>query len=135
MRGPVRRALRSVAAVLGGYAVIVAGASLAFVPLLGWLGSYMSCGTALAIASVAAFVVGFCGGFVSAWVGGRPRLSHAAGLLIPLAIDTTFVVPSGVSSDPLWYDLAGSLTLVVAALLGGYACELIARRRIALPAA
>ena len=89
----------------------------------------------LAIASVAAVVVGFCGGFVSAWVGGRPRLLHAAGLLIPLAIDTTFVVTSGVSSDPLWYDLVGSLTLVVAALAGGYLCQLIARRRVALPAA
>ena len=135
MRGPVLRALRSVAAVLAGYAVIVVGTTLAFETLLGGIGYYKSSRTVLAIASVAAFFVGFCGGFVSAWVGGRPRLLHAAGLLLPLAIDTTFVVTSGVSSDPLWYDLAGSLTLVVAALLGGYACERIARRRVALPAA
>ena len=135
MRGPVLRALRSVAAVLAGYAVIVAGTTLAFESILGGIGYYKSSATVLAIASVAAFVVGFCGGIVSAWVGGRPRLLHAAGLLIPLAIDTTFVVTSGVSSDPLWYDLVGSLTLVVAALAGGYACELIARRRVALPAA
>lgn len=135
MRRPVLRALRSVAAVLAGYAVIVAGTTLAFESLLGGIGYSKSSRTVLAIASVAAFVVGFCGGFVSAWVGGRPRLLHAAGLLIPLAIDTTFVVTSGVSSDPLWYDLAGSLTLVVAALAGGYVCELVARRRVVLPAA
>lgn len=135
MRRPVLRALRSVAAVLAGYAVIVVGTTLAFETLLGGIGYYKSSGTVLAIASVAAFVVGFCGGFVSAWVGGRPRLPHAAGLLIPLAIDTTFVVTSGVSSDPLWYDLAGSLTLMVAALAGGYVCELVARRRVVLPAA
>src|SRR5512134_3634210 len=134
MRRPVLRALRSVAAVLAGYAVIVAGTTLAFESLLGGIGYYESSRTVLAIASVAAFVVGFSGGFVSAWVGGRPRLLHAAGLLVPLGIDTTFVVASGVSSDPLWYDLAGSLTLVVAALGGGCVCELIARRRVA-PAA
>jgi hypothetical protein len=135
MRRPVLRALRSVAAVLAGYAVIVAGTTLAFESLLGGIGYYKSSRTVLAIASVAAFVVGFCGGFVAAWVGGRPRLLHAAGLLIPLAIDTTFVVTSGVSSDPLWYDLAGSLTLVVAALAGGHVCEIVARRRVVLPAA
>src|SRR5687767_14761074 len=60
MRGPVLRALRSVAAVLAGYAVIVAGTTLAFETLLGGIGYYKSSGTVLAIASVAAFVVGFC---------------------------------------------------------------------------
>jgi hypothetical protein len=134
MRHKVLRAARSIAAVVAGYAVIVAGTILAFEVWLGGIGYHKSSTQVLAVASVAAFVSGFSGGYVAAWLGGRPQLLHAAGVLLPLILDTTYVVTSGVSSDPLWYDLVGALTLMVAAILGGYARRSVSNKRQALPA-
>ena len=134
MRNKVLRAARSIAAVVAGYAVIVAGTILAFEVWLGGIGYYKSSTQVLAVASLAAFVSGFCGGYVAAWLGGRPQLFHAAGVLLPLTLDTTFVVTSGVSSDPLWYDLVGALTLMVAAIIGGYVRQSVSEKGHALPA-
>jgi hypothetical protein len=116
----VLRALRSIAAVAAGYAVIVVGTFLAFEKWLGGIGYFKSSTPVLAAASVAAFVSGLAGGYVAAWVGGRPHVLHAAGVILPLIVDTTYVVTSGKSSDPLWYDLVGAATLMVAAVLGGF---------------
>jgi hypothetical protein len=134
MRNKVIRAVRSIAAVAAGYAVIVVGTILAFEVWLGGIGYYKSSTAVLAIASLAAFVSGFSGGYVAAWLGGRPQLFHAAGVLLPLILDTTYVVTSGVSSDPLWYDLVGALTLMVAAVFGGYVRQFQSKKGLALSA-
>jgi hypothetical protein len=49
-----------------------------------------------------------------------PRLPflHAAGVLILLAIDTASVLAKG--PGPVWFDLAGSIILALAVLLGGW---------------
>ncbi len=130
----VLRAARSIAAVVAGYAVIVVGTILAFEVLLGGIGYHKSSTRVLAVASVAAFASGFSGGYVAAWLGGRPQLLHAAGVLLPLILDTTYVVTSGVSSDPLWYDLVGALTLMVAAVFGGYVRQLQLKKGLAVSA-
>ena len=132
MRNIVLRATRSLAAVVVGYAVIAIGTTLAFEVWLGGIGYHKSSTPVLAVASLAAFLSGFSGGYAAAWLGGRPQLLHAAGVLIPLIIDTTYVVTSGVSSDPLWYDLAGAVTLMGAAVLGGYVRQLQSKRGAAL---
>ena len=134
MRNRVLRAARSLAAVVAGYAVIVAGTTLAFEVWLGGIGYYKSSTPVLAVASLAAFASGSAGGYVAAWLGGRPHLLHAAGVLLPLIIDTTYVVTSGVSSDPLWYDLVGALTLMAAAITGGYVRQNVSKKGSALPA-
>ncbi len=134
MRNKVLRAVRSLAAVVVGYAVIVIGTTLAFELWLGGIGYYKSSTPVLAVASVAAFLSGFSGGYVAAWLGGRPQLLHAAGVLIPLIIDTTYVVTSGLSTDPVWYDLVGAVTLMGAAVLGGYVRQFQSKRGLALPA-
>ena len=134
MGNKVLRAARSIAAIAAGYAVIVAGTTLAFEVWLGGVGYYKSSAQVLALASLAAVVSGFSGGYIAAWLGGRPQLLHGAGLLIPLIVDTTYVVTSGVSSDPLLYDLVGALTLMGAAVIGGYVRQLIAKTGRVLPA-
>jgi hypothetical protein len=106
--------------VIAGYAVIVIGTILTFEVLLGGIGYYKSSSLVLGIASVGAFVVGFLGGCVAALIGGRSYLLSAAGVLLPLVLDTTYVINSGISKDPLWYDLIGAGTLMFATLVGGY---------------
>ncbi len=123
MRSKLLRTLRSLAAIVAGYLVIVAGTTLTFETILGGIGYYESSPTELAWATLGALLSGFAGGLVAAWLGGRRPFLHAAGLLVPLAVDTAYVVFSGISSDPVWFDLGGSATLVVGALLGGYVVE------------
>ena len=41
-------------------------------------------------------------------------------MLIPLALDTIYVIASGLSVDPIWFDLGGSSTLMAACVFAGY---------------
>lgn len=119
---------RGLIAVISGYAVIVAGTILAFEVWLGGIGYYKSPVSVLLIASVAAFISGFAGGFAAAWIGGKPYLVFAAGVAIFLIADSIFVISSGKSPDPVWYDLFGAMTLMAAAIIGGYVKQLLSAR-------
>lgn len=128
------RILRTVAAVVAGYAVIVAGTTLTLEVLLGGFGYYESSRLELAAASVGAVVSGLAGGFVAAWIGGRHPVRHALGVLIPLTIDTAFVLTSGISSDPLWFDSIASVTLMASTVVGGLLFARLFAARDAEPA-
>jgi hypothetical protein len=123
----VRSVLRSVGAVLAGFAVITLGTVLTFTVLVSDFGYRTSSNTELLIGTLGALTSGLAGGLLAGLLAARRRLLHAAALAIPIALDTaSIVVSSGPGSDPLWFDLGGSLILLVGALAGGF---LIARRR------
>ncbi len=130
----VLRGLRSVAAAVAGYAVIVLGTTLTFEIWLGDFGYYESSPGELALGSLGAAVSGLAGGLVAGLVAGRRPLLHVLGVMVLLVIDTTYVLTSGISSDPLWFDLGGSGTLIVTALLGGWLLERRAAGRARLSA-
>ncbi|HKY06479.1 MAG TPA: hypothetical protein VJQ56_16395, partial [Blastocatellia bacterium] len=104
--------LRSIAAAVAGYMVIVAGTTLAFEVWLGGVGYHESPPYELLLASGAAVLSGLSGGFVAAWVANRQPLFHAIGVLAFLIADTTYVLTSGISKEPLWFSLLSSLTLM-----------------------
>lgn len=76
-------------------------------------------GRNLVLATIGSCLSWLIGGLVAAFLAGRRPVAHAVGLLIPLTLDTIFVLTSGISSGPLWFDLGGSLTLMLAAIAGG----------------
>jgi hypothetical protein len=117
-------ALRSVLAVSVGYVVIALGTTLTFEVWLGGIGYYKSSAFVLALATLGALASGFAGGLVAAWLAGRRPFLHAAAILLPIALDTTYVITSGISDDPVWFDLGGGASLVVAALFAGYLMEI-----------
>lgn len=119
-------ALRSLLAIVAGYLTIALGTTLTFETLLGGIGWTRSSAGELLVATVGAVLTGLVGGWVAARVAGRRPLWHALGVLIPLAADTIYVIRSGISVDPLWFDLGGSFTLMAACVLAGYLLE---RRR------
>ena len=114
------RSLRSVAAVLAGYVVIVLGTILTLEVWLGGIGWAKSSRNELVLATVGTLVSGIAGGLVAAWLAGRRPFQHAVAVLIPIAFDTANILWTGISPDPVWFDLGGSMTLVAGALIGGY---------------
>ena len=62
---------------------------------------------------------GLIGGWCAAFVGGQRPLLFASGVVIPLGLDTIYVLTKAAGDDPLWFSLGGSLTLMVATMTGG----------------
>ena len=121
-------ALRSLLAIVAGYLAIALGTVLVLELLLGGVGWGKSSPTQLAVAILGTVLSGLAGGWVAARVAGRQPFRHAAGVLVPLALDTIYVITSGVSTNPVWFDLGGSLTLMAASVLAGYLIERRARQ-------
>jgi hypothetical protein len=127
MRMKVLKLLRSLSGALLGYIVIVLCTIAGFKPLGGIIHLHaplriQAAGTLVAVVS------GLLGGATAALVAGRHPVRHAAGVLIFLSIDTAVVLSRG-SPDPVWFDLAGSATLMLATVSGGVLYHLVTRRR------
>ena len=127
MRMTLLKILRSLASVLLGYIVIVVCTIVGFKPL----GTIVHLQAALRIQAAGALVAilsGLMGGVTASFVAGRHPVQHAAGVLVFLFIDTAVVLSRG-STDPLWFDLSGSATLMLATVSGGVLYHLVTRRR------
>ena len=119
--------LRSLASVLLGYFVIVLCTTAGFNPL----GGIVHLHAPLRVQAEGAFVAilsGLLGGGTAAFVAGRYPVQHAAAVLIFLLIDTAVVLSRG-STDPAWFDLAGSAALMLATVSGGVLYRLVTKRR------
>lgn len=124
MRIPVL--FRTVASVLLGYIVIVACTTIGFRPLGGIV--HLRAPLSIQVAgALVAIVSGLLGGVTAALVAGRHPVRHAAAVLIFLSIDTG-VVLSRADTDPAWFELSGSATLMLATVCGGLLYRLATRR-------
>ena len=119
-------ALRSVAAVVGGYLVVAAGTILTFNVLVGQL-TVHSNPRQMILGTIGAVLAGIAGGILAGVVAPRFPFGHAAAVLLFLAIDTASVLTKG--SGPAWFDLAGSGILAISVLFGGWIIAETARRR------
>jgi len=107
--------------VLAGFAVIALGTTFTFTVLVDDFGYYTSGPADLVIATLGALASGVAGGLLAGWLAASRPLQHAAALVVPIGLDTASIVASaGPGSDPLWFDLGGSATLLVGSLVGGY---------------
>jgi hypothetical protein len=117
MRAKLLKVLRSGVSVMLGYAVIVLCTVVGFRPLGGIIHLHAPLRTQAAGALVA-IISGLLGGLTAAFIAARYPVRHAAAVLIFLCIDTG-VVLSRPTPDPLWFDLAGAATLMLATVCGG----------------
>jgi hypothetical protein len=121
------KVLRSLASILLGYIVIVICTIAGFKPLGGIIHLHAPLRIQAAGALVA-ILSGLLGGVTASLVAGRHPVGHAAGVLVLLFIDTGVVLSRG-STDPLWFDLFGSATLMLATVFGGVLYQLVTKRR------
>lgn len=118
------RGVRSVLAVVAGYAVIALGTILV---LNVWLGGQPLAErpAALAAGSLGSFAAALLGGWTAARVAGRRPLFHAAGSGVVVTVETIWILSTGVGGSPTWLTIAGGVVLVTGLLLGA---QLQARR-------
>ncbi len=121
-------ALRSVAAVLGGYLIVAGGTILTFNILVGQV-TVDSHPRQIILGTIGAVLSGLTGGIVAGTIAPRLPFAHAAGVLLFLALDTAFVLSKG--SGPAWFDLAGSIVLAVSVLIGGWSISKWRPQRLA----
>jgi hypothetical protein len=127
MQATLSKILRSLTGILLGYVVIVVCTIVGFKPL-GGIVHLQAPLRIQAAGALVAIVCGLIGGIVAAFVAGRHPIRHAAGVLVFLVIDTAVVISRG-STDPLWFDLLGSATLMLATVSGGVLYHLVTQRR------
>ncbi|HVT97053.1 MAG TPA: hypothetical protein VHE33_06065 [Acidobacteriaceae bacterium] len=111
--------LRSVAAPLIGYAVIVAGTTVSF-KLAGGI-NLRSPLPNFVLGTLGIAVSGLLGGMTAGWVGGRKPVWHATSVLIFLVMDsvTVLFIRHRHRLDPLWFGVLSALGLMLATIVGG----------------
>lgn len=112
--------LRLVTAGLLGYFLIVGLTTLGFVHWLDDANLYRGDWVLKAQAMLVALVSGLAGGSLAAWIGGSRPLRHTLAVLPFLVADTIYVLFFFPRTDPVWFDLVGSLGLIAGTLLGGF---------------
>jgi len=125
------RIIRSIAAPIVGYAVIVLGTTLSFSLAHGI--NLESPPLNFALGTLGILASGLMGGYVAGWVGGRKPVAHATSVLIFLLIDSTTVLFFRKREDPLWFGIMTALGLMAATVAGGFVRAVLgeweARRR------
>jgi hypothetical protein len=124
-------ALRSVAAVAGGYLIVAAGTILTFNVLVGQVTVDSNPGQMI-LGTMGAVFAGIAGGVVAGVVAPRFPFGHAAAVLLFLALDTASVLAKG--TGPAWFDLAGSGILAISVLFGGWIIAWRTRSFVVRPA-
>jgi hypothetical protein len=117
----LKRVLRAVAAMIVGYGVIVVLTSLGFNVVLGGRSIYGASIVVLASGMLVAVISGIVGGYIAGLIGPMRGLVNALLVLIPLTVDTMFVLFFyKESSAPFWFDAMASATLMMFTLVGGF---------------
>lgn len=125
MKNRIVNVLIGLGAMLCGYAVIVALTVLGF---NGWLEGrnlYGGGGALLVKGMLVAGVAGLAGGMAAGLIGWRWPAVAASLVLLPLALDTTYVIFIAERNNPLWFEAMGSLTLMLFTVGGGVIIALL----------
>ena len=112
--------LKLVAFGLLGYLVIALSQTIVLEVLLGGKLAPDAPPTILAAATLGTIASGLIGGYLAALMGGARPLLQVSLVVVILALDTVFVLVKHVGGNPIWFDLGGALTLMLATAAGGW---------------
>jgi hypothetical protein len=112
--------IRGIAAMIIGYGAIVCLTSFGFNIVLGGRSFYGGSPFLLAAGMTVAIIAGLIGGYLAGLVGGSQSLIYASLVLLPLTVDTVYVLFLSRRTAPFWFDAMGSGILMLCTLLGGF---------------
>lgn len=124
----MRTFLRSLAAMIAGYAVIVIITSFAFDLILGHSLVRKDDPREVAIGTVIAIAAGLLGGWVATLVGVLRPLANASLAAIPIAVESTYLLTFRTKPDELLHSAAGGLVLFGSTIAAGAIREMWQRR-------
>ncbi|HUP45637.1 MAG TPA: hypothetical protein VM779_09010 [Thermoanaerobaculia bacterium] len=124
----MRTVLRSIAAAIAGYAVIVVVTSVAFPLILGHPLVQKDDPREVLLGTLIAVAAGLAGGWVATLAGVLRPVVNAALVTIPIAIETTLVLWLRTPRDEIVHSAAGAVILMGSTVAAGVLRELFARR-------
>ena len=120
MAGASVQAVRSVAAILIGYVLFVAGTWLAQEAILGGV-SYSDDLVTLALAAIFTPLAAVAGGLLTAAIAGARPIVHVAPMCLLIALETGYLYATGRTDGPLWFEAMSGASLIVGAVVGALA--------------
>lgn len=124
--------VRSVLAVLGGYAVLVLLATLVQEFWLGGVSYRVSSMTTLVLAGVFTPLSAVVAGFVTASIVRRQLIAHVLPICLAIAVETTFLYRAGRVDGPLWFEILAAASLIGGVLLGVWIWRRLASGRFVI---
>ena len=109
---------RGIVAVLGGYAVMGLLITLVQETWLGGVSYTTSTTGVLLVGGFFTFLSAVAAGALAGWIAGHHPLHHAAVMCLLVALETTWLITSGRTKDPLWFDLIASGSLLAGLMIG-----------------
>ena len=103
-----------------GYLLIALGQTLVLEVLLKGQAAPESPLHVLALAALGTIASGLLGGYLAARLGGDQPFRHTIAVLAFLSLDGIWVIVNNVGGHPLWYELSGAATLLLATAAGGW---------------
>ena len=103
-----------------GYLLIALGQALVLEVLLNGQTAPESPSHVLALAALGTVASGLLGGYLAARLGGDQPIRHTIAVLAFLSLDGVWVIVKNVGGNPLWYELSGAATLLLATAAGGW---------------
>lgn len=122
------RVLRSIAALIVGYAVIVILTTYGFRFALDGQKIYGSGAFVMLKGTLVTLIAGMAGGYVAGLIGSLRPTASAVLVLLPLITESTYLLVFRRLDAPLWFEIIGVLTLLGATLVGGMLREITSTR-------
>ena len=115
--------LRSILAVVVGYLVLVALITLVQEVWFGGVGFYKSSLVVLMVAGFFTFLSAAAGGLVAVLIAKSHGSMHALALCSLIVAEAIALIVTGGTTDPLWFDLLASGSLIIGIMLGAFLHE------------
>jgi len=112
------KAVRSVVGVLIGYALMVLLITLVQETWFGGVSYTKSPVGVLVVAGLFTFLSAVVGGYAAGLIAGHHPGWHGAVISLMVACETTWLISSGRTHDPIWFDTTAAGELVLGLMLG-----------------
>lgn len=111
---------RSVSAVLVGYLLMGGLITLVQETWFGGVSYTKSTTGVLVTAGFFTFLAAVVGGYAAGWIAGRGAMLHGLAMSCIVVVESSWLIGSGRTWDPVWFDVTAGSSLIAGILLGSW---------------